>query len=348
MRAAVVYGVSDVRYEEYPEPKTLPGTVKIRVRAAGICGSDIPRVLDGSAYFYPIVLGHEFSGEVVEVGEGVKSVSVGDRAAVAPLLPCMRCEACLCGDYALCGQYGFIGSREQGGFADFVVAPEASIVRFDEAVSFEQGALFEPAAVALHGIFSAKYSGGGSVAILGGGTIGLMTAQWAKIFGASSVTVFDLDDERLELAKRLGADCTVGTSQDGWREKAAEITDGKGFDWLFETAGSPATIRMGLELAANKAAICLIGTPHAEVTIDSGVWMLINRKELTLAGSWNSYSAPYPGREWRLTAHYFGTGQLKYDEAMIFQKRPMSEAAEAFALFRTPGAVRGKILLVNN
>ena len=171
MKAAVVVANEDVQYQEVEEPQVTPGHVKIKVRYSGICGSDIPRVLNHGVHFYPIVLGHEFSGDVVEVGEGVTKVKVGDRVSGAPLLPCMKCDDCQKGNFSLCKHYSFIGSREQGANADYVVVPEQNAVPFADNVPYEQGAMFEPATVAIHGVFQNDYHGGEYVAILGGGTM---------------------------------------------------------------------------------------------------------------------------------------------------------------------------------
>ena len=148
MKAAVLHANEDIRYEEFPTPETLPGTVKVRVRATGICGSDVPRVLHHGAHFYPVVLGHEFAGDVVEVGEGVETLQVGDTVSGAPLLPCMKCADCQQGNYSLCKHYSFIGSRQQGSFADYVVLPERNAVKYDPSIPYEQAAMFEPSTVA--------------------------------------------------------------------------------------------------------------------------------------------------------------------------------------------------------
>ena len=347
MKAAVLYQNRDIRYDEYPEPKVLPGTVKVKVKATGICGSDIPRVLHGGAHFYPVVLGHEFAGDVVEVGEGVATVKVGDTVSGAPLLPCMKCDDCQQGNFSLCKRYSFIGSREQGSFAEYVVLPEKNAVKYDNSIPYHQAAMFEPSTVALHGLLCNGYQGGGNVAVLGGGTIGLFTAQWARIFGAKQVVVFDLLDSRLELALELGADSVVNSGKEEFMEQAMEKTGGKGFDYVFETAGSPVTMRMGFELAANKAKVCFIGTPHTELAFTPKQWENMNRKEFKLTGSWMSYSAPFPGKEWELTAHYFATGQLRFDERLIYRMLPLSRVKEAFDLFSAPGTVEGKVMLVN-
>ena len=347
MKAAVVVANEDVQYQEIPEPEVKKGWVKIKVKASGICGSDVPRVLHNGVHFYPIVLGHEFSGDVVEVGEGVTKVKVGDRVSGAPLIPCMKCDDCQKGNFSLCKHYSFIGSRENGSNADYVVIPEQNAVPFDPSIPYEQGAMFEPSTVALHGLLQNDYQGGRCVAILGGGTIGMFTMQWAKIFGSKKVVVFDISDARLELAMRLGADAVINTKKEGFMEEAMKLTDGKGFEFVFETAGQVPTMQMAFELASNKAHVCFIGTPHVDLSFTPKMWENMNRKEFKLTGSWMSYSAPFPGKEWDLTAHYFATGQLKFDPAFIFKKMPMSKAAEAFELYKVPGQVQGKILLMN-
>ena len=301
MKAAVVCANEDVQYLDYEEPIPGPGEVKVKVRASGICGSDIPRVLHNGVHFYPIVLGHEFSGDVVEIGEGVTKVKVGDRVSGAPLKPCMKCDDCQNGNFSLCKHYSFIGSREQGSNADYVVIPEQNAVVYDSSISYEQAAMFEPSTVALHGLLQNEYQGGQYVAVLGGGTIGMFTMQWAKIFGSRKVVVFDISEERLELAKRLGADAVINTTKENYMQEAMALTGKKGYGYVFETAGQIPTMHMAFELAGNKANVCFIGTPHAELTFTPAMWENMNRKEFHLTGSWMSYSAPFPGKEWELT-----------------------------------------------
>lgn len=347
MKAAVLHAKDDLRFEEFPTPVVEAGEVLVKVKATGICGSDLPRVLGNGAHFFPIVLGHEFAGEVVEIGENVASLKVGDRVAGVPLVPCMKCEDCQKGSYSQCKQYSFIGSRQQGSFAQYVKLPERNAVRFQDSVSYEQGALFEPSTVGLHGILAAKYHGGEDVAILGGGTIGLFTAQWARIYGAKRVFVFDIDNDRLVLAKKLGADVVINTMDADFKEKVKEYTNGKGFGFVFETAGVDVTMKLSFELAGNKASVCFIGTPTKDLTFTPSLFENMNRKEFTLTGSWMSYSAPFPGKEWEQTAHYFSTGELRFDDELIFKKLTLSEIKEGFDMYKTPGMVKGKVLLVN-
>lgn len=345
MKAGVVHAREDIRYEEIEKPVTKEGQVLVKVKYTGICGSDIPRVNGDACHFFPNVLGHEFSGTVEEIGEGVTNVKSGDRVAGVPLVPCMKCEDCQKGNYSLCKNYSFIGSREFGSFAEYVVMPKNNVVKFEDTVSFEQGAFFEPATVALHGLLRVPYEGGKTVAVLGGGTIGMFVAQWAKIFGAKEVVVFDILDERLELGKRLGATAGINTLKDGFMEKAKAITGGRGYDYVFETAGNTITMKLAFKLAANKANVCFVGTPTKDLSFTVEEWENMNRKEFNLTGSWMSYSAPFPGKEWELAAHYFKTKDLKFDESFIFKKVPLSRIADAFEMYKVPGNVKGKILI---
>ncbi|MCL2664099.1 MAG: galactitol-1-phosphate 5-dehydrogenase [Defluviitaleaceae bacterium] len=337
MKAAVLQSPGNLVYGDWREPQAGPGQVKIKVKCAGICGSDIPRVLRGAAHSYPIVLGHEFSGIITETGEGVSDGLAGKRAACAPLLPCMSCRDCRCGNYALCGKYGFIGSRQQGGFAEYVCLPEENAVPFGDGIGFEQGAMFEPSTVALHGLRRVNYTGGKNVCILGGGTIGLFTMQWAKIFGAAHLTVFDISNKKLTLAKKMGADETINPSVQHYRENF--------YDYVFETAGSVETMRMSFVLAAKKASVCFIGTPANDLSYSPKEFEEMHRKEFTLTGSWMSYSAPFPGEEWTLTADAFASGKLRFDPEMIHRVFPLSEAAQAFEMFKNPADVKGKIMI---
>lgn len=345
MKAGVLYAPQDIRYAEVETPAPKKGEVLVKVKYTGICGSDIPRVNADAAHYYPIILGHEFSGTVAAVGKGVTSVAPGDRVAGIPLVPCMKCEDCQKGNYSLCKHYDFIGSHSSGSYAEYVCMPEHNVVKFSDEVSFVQGAFFEPATVALHGLERTGYKGGKTVAILGGGTVGMMTMQWAKIFGAKEVVVFDIVDERLELGKRLGATGGVNTLKEGFMEEALAYTGGRGFDYVYETAGNTITMKMAFALAANRADVCFIGTPTRELSFTVAEWENLNRKEFNLTGSWMSYSAPFPGHEWELVAHYFGTGDLKMDDSFVFKTVPLSKINEAFELFKTPGTVKGKILI---
>ena len=325
-----------------------PGTVKINVKACGICGSDIPRAMARGAHSYPIILGHEFSGIVAEIGEGVSNFKISDHVTAAPLIPCHMCEDCKNGNFSLCKHYSFIGSREPGAMAEYVIVPAENIVKINDSISFEQGALFEPATVSLHAVYLNEFQPGGYVAVLGGGTMGVFALQWAKILGAKKVVVFGRDKKHLELSSRLGADTVISTLDSDFFEVAMNMTEGHGYDYVFESAGSTITMKYAFQLAANKSRICFIGTPTNKLSFSVKEWEQMNRKEFKLTGSWMSYSTPFPGKEWIETERCFKNGSLIYDEDMFYAKYLMSEAQKAFDNFREPGKVKGRILLANN
>ncbi|SHF64253.1 L-iditol 2-dehydrogenase [Caldanaerobius fijiensis DSM 17918] len=345
MKAAVLHGKNDIRCEEIDKPFAGEGEVIIEVKVTGICGSDLPRVLGNGAHYYPIVLGHEFSGVVCEVGPGVTNVSLGDRIAGAPLVPCHRCTDCQEGHYSQCTNYTFIGSRIPGSWAEYVKIPAMNAVVLPEEVSFEEGAFFEPSTVALHGLFVSDFRPGFDSAVLGCGTIGQLTIQWLRILGANHIYAFDIDNEKLSLAQRFGADVCINTANGDYAE-IKKVIGNACIMYVFETAGVPYTQKLSLEIAANKATVCYIGTPVKDITLEPALFEKILRKELALKGSWMSYSAPFPGREWTLTGDAFKKGLLKI-EPMIYRRFPLESISEAFELYQTPLSVKGKVLLIS-
>ena len=166
MKAAVLHGNEDIRYEEFPTPETLPGTVKVRVRATGICGSDVPRVLHHGAHFYPVVLGHEYSGEVMEVGQGVTGFAVGDHVTIDPNIYCGHCQYCQNGKKQLCETMEAIGVTRDGGFAEYSLIPAAQAFKLAPSVPFEAAAMAEPLACCLHGIDRAQIRTGDTVLVI--------------------------------------------------------------------------------------------------------------------------------------------------------------------------------------
>ncbi|MBR0507597.1 MAG: galactitol-1-phosphate 5-dehydrogenase [Clostridia bacterium] len=345
MFAGVVHAPFDIRYEEMQTPVPGEHEVRVKVKYTGICGSDVPRVNGNACHFFPNVLGHEFSGTVDMVGSGVTAVKPGDRVAGIPLVPCMECEDCRNGNYSLCKHYSFIGSRQQGSFAEYVTVPERNVFGFDDDVSFLKGALFEPSSVALHGLLCADFCAGKSLIVLGCGMIGLFTIQWGRILGASKIAAVNRSREKLPLAQKMGAELAVSTLDEDCFDRLMQFTDGKGFDYVIDCTGSVASMKESFRLAANKAHVCMVGTPKEEISFTVREWEQMNRKEFVLTGSWMSYSAPFPGKEWTMTAERFHTGDLILDEQMIDSIIPLSRIKDAFERYKTPGGVKGKILI---
>lgn len=346
MKAAVVEGANNVVYQEIEKPEPGPGQVRIRVAYTGICGSDIPRVLQGKCHSFPQILGHEFSGDVDAVGAGVDEALLGVRASAMPLVPCMECADCAAGNYALCKHYSFIGSRQPGSMAEYVVIPARNVFPVSDAVDYLQAAFFEPATVALHGIELAKVREGASALVVGCGTIGILLAQALAGYGITRVVATQRRPERFDRLHNAGIANVVATEEEDWLDKAKELGECPGgFDYVFDVAGTPQTILDSFAAAGNKGTVCFVGTPKSDVTFSVSQWENINRKELLVTGSWMSYSAPWPGVEWDKCADFFARGIMHVTQEMLDEVYLLSQTAEAFERFAEPGGVKGKILI---
>ncbi|WP_422446626.1 galactitol-1-phosphate 5-dehydrogenase [Thermoanaerobacterium sp. DL9XJH110] len=282
--------------------------VLIRVKACGICGSDLGRVFYGSGHVYPIVLGHEFSGEIVAAGAGVSKFKPGDRVTAAPLVSCGRCFYCRSGRPALCESYNLIGTRINGAMAEYVKVKAANVLRLPEEVDFYSGAMVEPVTVAIHAVERIFLRAGASVALFGAGTIGLLTLQCLKARGAGKVFVIDVNREKLKIADRLGADKTLNPED---LDVVKYIKDTGGVDMVFETAGVPITQKQSLEVVKKQGSVVYVGTASRDITFPSQVFEKILRGELNITGSWMSYSLPFPGYEWDAAINYIKEGKIK-------------------------------------
>lgn len=325
------------------KPKLKERSVIVKVHISGLCGSDLPRIFNDGAHFYPIVLGHEFSGEVVEVGSAVSSIKVGDRIACAPLVPCGECERCQQGHYSLCRSYSFIGSRAQGGNAEYVEVPEKCCFVLDSSVSSVQGAFFEPLTVSLHPILMAGGAEGKDVVIVGVGTIGLLAVQAVKAMGAATVSAVDISEDKLAKAKSLGADYTFNSIDEDIAEQMTSVRFAGEQQLILETAGTPASVKQCLNVASARATIALIGTLHHDITLSHQEFGQILRKELNLFGSWMNYSAPYPGKEWEVARDLFSNNLIDTESLLdgVYEPEKFIERVESLD-GRSPD---GKVLL---
>ncbi|PJC86793.1 galactitol-1-phosphate 5-dehydrogenase [Vibrio sp. HA2012] len=299
-----------LKIDEKPVPEIAANEALVKVSFSGLCGSDVPRIFDNGAHFYPLTLGHEFSGEVIQVGSDVKKVAVGNKISCAPLVPCMKCADCEDGNYSLCKHYSFVGSRRQGGNAEYVAVPEVSCFVLPDDVSMQEGAFFEPVTVGLHPMVMNGGCEDQNVVVIGAGTIGLLTLQCAKALGAKSVTVIDIADDKLATAKHLGADYIYNSTKEADIEALMENLDITRNQLIIELAGVPATFKLALKIAGPRAHIYLVGTIHRDFDIAYKEYEQILRKEATITGSWMNYSKYYPGKEWELAAQLFGQGKI--------------------------------------
>lgn len=259
MKAALWYEKNNVKVENIEEPKVLEGQVKIKVKWCGICGSDLHEYLAGPIFIpvgqphpisggkAPVVLGHEFSGEVVEVGEGVTKFNVGDRVVVEPIVACGKCPACKEGKYNLCSSLGFHGlCGSGGGLSEYTVFPEEYVHKLPDSISYEKAALIEPLTVALHSLRVGNFMAGQTALVLGSGPIGLATIECLKAAGAKLVIVLQRKSIRQEYAKRAGADIVLDPNEVDVASEVRKLTDGIGVDVSFETTGAKVGFDAGL------------------------------------------------------------------------------------------------------
>jgi L-iditol 2-dehydrogenase len=335
MRAAVLHSPGDIRIEERPKPEVIPGHVILRVAACGVCGSDIPRVLTKGAHRMPLVIGHEFSGHIAEIGDGVEGFARDELVAVPPLIACFTCDQCRQGQYSRCRDYTYFGSRCDGADAEFVRVPATNLLKTPANVDPTAVAMTDPASIALHAIWKAPFAIGQRAAVVGCGPIGLFAIQWFHLMGASEVVAIDLSEKKLELAREAGA-THVFLSHD---TAATELP----CDSVIEAAGHPASQNLAIAMVAPGGHVTFIGIPTGEVPLSNKTFNHILRQEISLHGAWNSFGAPFPGRQWTVTLDKFGSGALKW-RFMISHDLDLAELPRMFAGFRSQNEFTSKVM----
>lgn len=329
MKAAVLYAPGDLRVEEVPVPEIGADDVLVEVMAAGICGSDIGRVMVTGTYNFPTIPGHEFAGRVEKVGASVSHLKVGDRVAVAPLMPCRKCQWCEAGKFHLCDDYDFMGSRSDGAFAQYLCAPATNVLKVPDNVPYEVAATIEPAAIILHGIHKLDIKLGDAVAVVGCGALGYFALQFAKLSGARPLIAIDIDDDKLDLARQVGADLCLNPVRDDVVARVREATAGRGVAVSLECAGSAPGRNLSIMAAAKQGTVMLYGTAYGDVTFAEKAFARIVREELQVVGSWNSYSLPFPGKEWFDIIGLLADGRLVV-EPLITHRATLEEAPSIF------------------
>ncbi len=321
MLGAIFHGPRDIRVEELTDPVPAPGEVVVRVRSAGICGGDLHEYRAGRQLYptpYPRPpQGHELAGDVVAVGADASEVTPGDRVAVQPMIGCGVCSACRNGHVGLCPRLEHVGVARSGGFAELCAAPAANAFRLPDDVSYEEAALLDCAAVAVHAVHRVPVPAGARVTVLGTGAIGQAIAQVARAAGAAHVTVAGLRPEPLALARKLGADATVNLSAGMKPRRDAEV--------VFETAGGRDLLARAAAAAAPGAAIGLVGESFADQTLDAADAM---QRELTFAFVWSHGS--WRGRsEYERALDLVSSGRVTL-APVITHRFPLAAIAEAF------------------
>src|SRR5215216_990684 len=342
MKAAVLEDKGVLTYKEVPTPEPARGYLRLRVHAISICGSDIKRYVDGHR-MYPLILGHECSGVIDRVGEGISESYIGKHAAIIPLVPCFECEQCQRGYYSACHSYSFIGSRQSGGFAEFVDLPERNAFILPDGLPFEYAALIEPSTVARHMLALGDFKRGQKAIVLGAGSVGLMLVQWLRILGADQIIVTDISDENLQIASKVGAHVTLNPSKVDIIKEVQKLL-GDGVDLTLEATGVPQVLEQALLITRPRGKVVLAGNQPLDKSFPLTFIENMMRREISLIGCFMSYSAPFPGHEWTDTIAALLDGSLDM-ESLISHRFPLSLASDVFEKIGAHQLAHQKIIL---
>lgn len=324
MKAAVFYGKNDLRVEERKIPEIRDNEVLIKVHACGICGTDAHIFCgDEGAAKTPAgtVLGHEFAGEIVEVGAAVSGYAVGDLVAVDPNQLCGSCDYCKGGAGHFCEHMIGIGTTVDGGFAEYCAAPASQLCRYPKEISYEAAAMTEPLSCCIHGIDMSSIRPGSTAVVIGCGMIGLLMLQLAKISGAARLIALEPVAEKRQKAIELGADAAFDPLSEDVKAKIEAIT--KQVDTVIECVGKPATIEQAIDLAGNGSTVMLFGLTKPEETVAIKPFMIF-KKEITIKAS---FINPYTF----IRAKELIAGGKIDVSSMIYEKAPIEELPKILA-----------------
>ena len=331
MKAWVLHGADDLRFEDRETPKPEKEEVLLHVEAAGICGSDIPRIFDTGAHVHPIILGHEFAGTVVDCAD---PALLGMRMGVFPLIPCKSCDMCRQKQYEMCRNYNYLGSRCDGAFAEYVRVPVWNLIELPEAVPFKVAAMLEPLAVAVHAMRRAAVTENDSAVVIGFGTIGMLLATALLAQGIRDITVILNKDFQREKARELGVSAV---SWDEAGRTAGQV--------VFECVGKPETAALAIEAAAPGGRVVMVGNPHSDMAFDRNTYWKILRSQLTVLGTWNSSFTKEPTDDWHAALELLRDKQ-ELVSRIITHCLPLEELETGLHIMRDKTEGYGKILIV--
>lgn len=327
MKALTLTAYNQFEFQEAPNPVLEENEVLIRVKACGICGSDI-HGMDGSSgrRIPPIIMGHEASGEIAEVGTAVTGWSEGDRVTFDSTVYCGKCESCRNGQINLCPERNVLGVscddyRRHGAFAEFVKVPEHILCAIPETVSYEHAAFAEPVSIALHGVNRVPLEDGDSAVVIGAGLIGLLVVQALKAKGAGTVIAVDLDEKRLELAKELGADAVLLSGEEVPSQVREIVGNPDGADVALEVVGFGPTIQLAIDSVRKGGSVGCVGNLKAEVPFPL---QAVVTRELSVFGSCASAG------EYGEAVEAVASGAIKV-EPLISATADLAEGGEWFS-----------------
>jgi len=327
VKAAVLRGIRDIRIEDVPHPGPVGlDPVLVRMDAVGVCGSDVLRFGVGKGYGFPLVLGHEMVGTLAEDSPSGR-LTAGTRVAVFPCIPRTDDPMTEIGEFTLGTDYDYFGSRRDGGLEEYLSVPERNLFPLRDDMSLIEGALVEPAGVALHAVRKAPIAANASALVIGAGPIGLFAAQWLRVLGATRVIVADIDERKRALADRLGFE-TIDAAAGPSDQQALAATGGRGVDIAVEASGLSLTFLQAIGAAAHSGHVILLGDLSDDAVLAKETVSRILRRELVLHGTWNAKITPYHQSEWDMVIAHLGRTVIGTD--LISHIEDMEDAQRTF------------------
>ena len=348
MKAQVLYGINNLKFESnYEEPVLHDGEVLVEVRACGICGSDIDRVLKNGTYHFPTIIGHEFSGIVRKIKNDENKSWLNKRVSVFPLIPCMKCTSCKSGNYQLCEKYNYLGSRCNGGFAELVSVPVWNLIEIPDGVSYEEAAMMEPCSVAMHALKMAENILGRNVVITGSGTITSMLVKIAMASGAAHVVVLARNVEKIKYLQNLIPNAFFINSDDGNFIEEVNNAVGSTIDIVIEGTGASNMLEKAITLVSRKGVVVVMGNPSNDISLNKNSYWQILRKELIIKGTWNSVFGIDGKSDWNDVFSLMKTGKLNIKN-LISHKINLKNLMDGILLMKNKTEISNKVMVVKN
>lgn len=337
MKQVRLIAPENVILEEVEKPAPKASEVLIQVKRIGVCGSDIHAYYDKHPYIScPIVQGHEFSGEIVEMGDAVSGLTMGDRVTVMPQLVCGECYPCTHGDYHICNTLKVIGCQADGAAREFIPVDQKLVLKLPQGLSLDHGAMVEPVAVGVHAVQRLGIVSGMKLLVFGAGPIGNLTAQVAKGLGAESVMIVDISNFRLDVARQCGVDFVVNTSEDVLEQRIDSAFGPDRADAILECVGVQDTMELAITLARKGTDIIVVGVFAEKPTLDIG---LVQDKELKLIGT-----LMYKENDYRTAIELIQSSRIRLDP-LITTHFAFEEYARAYKYIEEYGERSMKVLI---
>lgn len=359
MKAYVLKGIGHLAYEDVPLPELKSGWALVQTAAAGICGSDIPRIYKTGTYHFPMIPGHEFSGRIVDVADRQDRAWIGKRAGIFPLIPCMKCPACMEKKYEMCSNYDYLGSRRDGGFAEYAAVPVWNLIELPENMGMKEAALLEPASVALHAVRRLNLHKEDSVVLFGLGTIGLLIVQWLQILGVRKVLATGHNQGHGDIMLKMASqDCqylnidrnphTVCCKNE--RENTVswvmQCTNGEGAAAVIDCVGDSESVKDCLDCVKPGGQILAVGNPKENICLAKDAYWKILRRQIRMTGTWNSSFCHREKDDWHSVIKAYCGGMLRLSE-LITHELAFEQLYQGLDIVKNHKEYHNKVIISN-